>query len=75
MATGKVTELQRRTATWTKEGAMSARASRLRLEEELKKILEQEERLNRDVDQLLQVTFLCVQSLWKTEGLFSSSCY
>lgn len=41
---------------------MSARASRLRLEEELKKILEQEERLNRDVDQLLQVTFLCVQS-------------
>lgn len=35
---------------------MSARASRLRLEEELKAIVEKEERLDKDVDQLLQVT-------------------
>lgn len=35
---------------------MSARASRLRLEEELRKITDQEEALNRDVNRLLQVT-------------------
>lgn len=35
--------------------AMSARASRLRLEEELRKIVEQEESLNGEVNELLQV--------------------
>lgn len=35
---------------------MSARASRLRLEEELRKITDQEEALNRDVNRLLQVS-------------------
>ena len=35
---------------------MSARASRLRLEEELRKIIDKEEALNRDVNKLLQVS-------------------
>lgn len=48
---------------------MSARASRLRLEEELKIILEQEGRLNRGVDQLLQVAFCVCAKSGKTERL------
>lgn len=35
---------------------MSARASRLSLEEELRKIIDQEEALSRDVSKLLQVS-------------------
>lgn len=39
------------------EGAMSARASRLRLEEKLRNIVDQEARLDEEINALLQVLF------------------
>lgn len=52
---------------------MSARASRLRLEEELRRIVEQEETLDGDVKQLLQVRLFHKPRKIATVVLYTSS--
>lgn len=59
---------------WSVQLTMSARASRLRLEEELRRIVEQEESLDVEVNQLLQVSvcgYVCVFPVRNSSELLS----